>query len=399
MYRILLREIFKRFWNDRCLVSAQALTYDTVFALVPLLAFGLSVIRLFIGTEDLLAEINKGLSQFLNPGALSKVQTTFSNLIDRAQSAPLGAASMLVFIAMAVGLLMQFEGTLNQIFRVRVQRSWLQRVTVYWMGLTLGPLLIALPLGITIYLTHLGFKGVTLLASFSRFWTLFFITALFLGTFLYLPSGRVRFIPALVGSLSAGILWFVMANLYAFYTSKAVAYSRIYGSLSVIPFFLLWLFINWGVVLFGAEITGVLNQKALILAHYRYPRRQSLPFVGLASLLEIFRHHREGLPGPTEAFLAETLRVSPFELEPILDNLKKAGFIFVFEERLFPAKDAERVLLQEVREALAGALPPEPPEVPSLRVAYEFLKKDCRAWRDLTLKDLLDRLENSVDRE
>jgi hypothetical protein len=45
-----------------------------------------------------------------------------------------------------------------------------------------------------------------------------------------------------------------------------------------------------------------------------------------------------------------------------------------------------------VREALAGTLPPEPPEQPPLRVAYEFLKTDCRAWRDLTLKNLLDRL-------
>ncbi len=393
MYRILLREIFKRFWKDRCFLNAQALTYDTVFALVPLLALGLSVIRLFIGTNDLLIEINKVLSQFLNPGALSKVRSTFLELIDRAQSAPLGAASMAVFVTMAVGLLMQFETTLNEIFRVRNSRGWLQRVTVYWMGLTLGPLLIALPLGTTLYLTHLGFKGMTLVASFSRFWTLIFVSALFLGTFLYLPAQKIRFVPALIGALCAGIIWFFMANLYAFYTSKAVTYSRIYGSLSTIPFFLLWLFINWSVVLFGAEITGVLHQKELIIAHYRYPKRQFLPLIGLASLLEIFIHHRKGLPGPREADLARKLKVSPFELEPILENLREAGIIFLFEERLFPARDADCILLQEIREALAGTLPPEPPEEVSLRVAYEFLNADCSGWQKLTLKDLLDRLE------
>ncbi len=391
-HKILLKEIFRRFWHDRCLTHAQALTYNTVFALVPLLAFMLSIIRLFIGTEDLITEINEGLSKFLNPGTLSKVQETILNLINRAQTAPLGAASMIIFLAMVIGLLMQFEEVLNQIFRIKNHRTVVQRITVYWMGLTLGPILVALPLGITIYFTHLGLKGRDILSSFSRFWTLFFITLLFLGVFLYLPAKRIRVIPAIVGAVLAGVLWFFVANIYAFYTSKAVAYSKLYGSLSAIPFFLLWLFMNWSVVLFGAEITGVFNQKELILAHYLYPRDQAISLVGLAVLLEIYRRHHEGLPGPNEAHLVKILKVSPLELEDIINRLKDATFIFEFEDCFFPSKDPSKVYLSRVYESVIGRLPKEPPSEPSVKIAYEFLKTHSRAWSEYTLKDLLDRI-------
>ena len=99
--------------------SAQALTYNTVFALIPLLAFALSVVRFFVGTEEISSRINDALSQFLNPGALSKAQQTILNLVEEAQKATLGAASMILFLTMVVGLLMQFEEVLNEIFRIK----------------------------------------------------------------------------------------------------------------------------------------------------------------------------------------------------------------------------------------------------------------------------------------
>ncbi len=394
--KILIKEIFRRFWQDRCLIYAQALTYDTVFALVPLLAFILSVVRFFIGTEDIIAEINEALSKFLNPGALSKVQSTIITLIHHAQTAPLGAASMMVFMAMALGLLMQLEDVLNKIFRVKTQRSFLQKITVYWLGLTLGPILVALPLGATVYLTHLGFKGVTLFSSFARFWTFFSIAFLFFGVFIYLPAKKIHFMPALIGAIFGGILWFFVATIYTIYTSKAVAYSKLYGSLSAIPFFLLWLFMNWGVMLFGAEIAGVFEQKDLVLAHYRYMKNQASILIGLGILIEVYQKHREGLPAPNEAELVQNLECSPFELERIIQQLKEASLIFEFEDQFFPSKDPSRILIAEIQEALMGKLPHEPPRQPSLKVAYDFLRTDCRVYTELTLKDLLERL-NTVE--
>ncbi len=387
---VLIREVFWRFWRDRCLTNAQALTYNTVFALVPLLAFAFSMVRFFVGTEDIIARLNQALSQFLNPGALSRAQEVVLDLISKAQKAPLGAASMIIFITMVLGLLMQFEGVLNQVFRIESQRSFLQRLTVYWMGLTLGPLLVALPLGITIYLTHMGLKGIGFVSLLLKFWTVPSIILLFTIIFLYLPARKIRLLPAIAGASTAGVLWTIVASLYALYTSKAVAYSKLYGSLSTIPLFLLWLWVNWSLVLLGAEVAGVLNQRREILAHYRANRRLSWLLFGLGALIEIYEAHFQGQKGPTLAELAEKTGASPFDLLRVLKRMEKNEIIRCFEERYYPTKAAENLVLLEVQRALEGELPEQTPELPSLRVPYQFLKEREKFWKDKNVKEMLE---------
>jgi len=141
----------KRFWQNHGLTQAQALTYTTLFALIPLLALIFAIARLFVQAEDLITRAETLLSQFLNPAALETVQETLLGLLKKAREAPLGKASMLVFLSMILGLLMQTEEVLNRIFRVRKGRSIPQKITVYWMGITLGPALLLLPLIGSIY--------------------------------------------------------------------------------------------------------------------------------------------------------------------------------------------------------------------------------------------------------
>lgn len=367
---------------------AQALTYNTVFALIPLLAFALSIVRFFVGTEEILTRLNAALSRFLNPGALSKAQETIFALIQEAQRAPLGAASMILFLTMVVGLLMQFEDVLNHIFQVKKERAFLQKITVYWMGLTLGPILIALPLGVTIYLAHMGLKGMGVVPFLLKFWTIPTIILLFAGIYIYLPATKVKFIPALIGATISAILWIAVASLYAIYTSKAVAYSKLYGSLSTIPFFLLWLWVNWLVVLLGAEITAVIQNKRKILIHYQTPQNTSRMLIALACLLQIYKYHYEGKNLPNISMLASEIKISPFKLEEILEKLEKRKIICSYEDKYFLAREAENLSLVEVQNAIEGDLPEEIPENYCLKRAYFFLKKEEELWKEKTLKQL-----------
>ena len=385
---ILIKEILRRFWRDKCMMSAQALTYNTVFALIPLLAFALSVVRFFVGTEEILARISEALSRFLNPGALSKAQQTIFDLVNEAQRGPLGAASMIIFLTMVVGLLMQFEEVLNEIFRLKRGRAFLQKITVYWMGLTLGPLLIALPLGVTIYLAHLGLKGMGVVPFLLKFWTIPTIILLFAGIYIYLPATKVKLIPALVGATVSAILWIIVASLYAIYTSKAVAYSKLYGSLSAIPFFLLWLWVNWMVVLLGAEITAVLQEKEKIIAHYLASNNVSYLLLALGSLIIIYHYYRKGIEGPDVTALAKRLKTSPYYLEEIIEKLNKKGITQEYNNKLILAKDAETLPLTEIQQAIEGELPPEEPENKLLKKVYQALLKRQELWQNLTLKDL-----------
>ncbi len=380
-------------------MSAQALTYNTVFALIPLLAFALSVVRFFVGTEEILTRLNEALSRFLNPGALSKAQETIFTLIQEAQRAPLGAASMILFLTMVVGLLMQFEEVLNLIFRIKERRAFLQKITVYWMGLTLGPILVALPLGVTIYLAHLGLKGMGVVPFLLKFWTIPTIILLFAGIYIYLPATKVKVFPALIGATISAVLWVGVASLFAIYTSKAVAYSKLYGSLSAIPFFLLWLWVNWMVVLLGAEITAVIQDKTKILLHYKNAKNYCTLLIALGSLLKIYDHHHKGEEAPSALSLALEMQTSPFEIEKVLEALEKKKIIYAHEEKYLLAKDAESLPLIEVQQAIEGELPSEPPQNKFLETSYKFLKKEEKLWRSTTLKELYTEIMEKEDAE
>ncbi len=364
------KTVFKRFWQDQCLTHAQALTYATLFALIPLLALVFAVARLFVQAEDLMERAEALLSKFLNPAAFDVVQKTLFGLLEKAQKAPLGRASMLIFLLMVVGLLMQTEGVMNRIFRVRKGRSIPQKLTVYWMALTLGPLLLVLPLAFSLYLSH--FTDRLSLLSIGLRWThLVTVIFFFTGLYFYLPGRRVKLQAAAFGGTIAGLLWSLSAYLYATYTAKAVAYSKLYGSLAAFPLFLLWLFISWTVTLFGAEVTAVFEERRWIKRSYIFPK-----LLVAVAMVKRLRRAFKNSEGPLNLHtLSEELRLSPGEIEEVLEVLKEKGIVAEAEEGFVLAKELGGSTSRELLEAFVGPLPETLPEEEELRQALEYLKR------------------------
>ncbi len=375
------KTVWRRFSGDRCLTEAQALTYTTLFSLVPLLALVFAIARFFIQAEDILSRSEELLTRFLNPAAIETVQETLFNLLQKAQQAPLGKASMLIFLIMILGLIMQTENVLNRIFRVRKGRNLLQKITAYWMILTLGPVLMLLPPAGAFYLSHFAKKFLaTMLLKILYVLT---VILFFAGLYFYLPNRRIKIRAALFGGGVAGLLWLLTAYLYTFYTSKAVAYSKLYGSLSALPLFLLWLFLSWTVTLFGAEAASVYEEKEWLGNGYRLP----LPVLAVAVMLELTGAYDKGTGPLSLTALSRNLRVAPGEVETVIEELEARGLVVVTEEGILPARSPASVPLKELVIPFQGALPESPPESPNLKRAY-FLFKDWEERLEKTLEDL-----------
>ena len=65
---------------------------------------------------------------------------------------------------------------------------------------------------------------------------------------------------AIIGGVTAGILFEIMGRLFAYYISKFPTYTLIYGTFSIVPIFLLWIYFSWLVILFGALIAASLQE-------------------------------------------------------------------------------------------------------------------------------------------
>lgn len=257
--RLVLALAVKKFFHDRCIITAQALTYSTIFSLIPALALAFSIFQAFGGIESIEPLLFQYLSEILAPGRQQIVLKSIEDLIQKAQGSPIGAFSTIFFLVVAMLLLMELEDSLNHIWRTKGHRAFVQRIAVYFSALTLAPILIASPVlvGIliasyddsSIFFRYFPFVQFLRVAPIMSIWIFLF------SVYFFLPNFDVKIDAAAVGTLTGGSLWLIAAKLYTIYTKNVFIYSILYGSIGAIPVFLLWLFISWAVILFGAEVS------------------------------------------------------------------------------------------------------------------------------------------------
>jgi membrane protein len=247
-----------RFNRDGCLSSAAALSYTTLLAMVPLLALALGILTGFPGFEDVHVRIQSFVLRNLVPQAGQAVTSALTSFIENA-----GRATGVGIIGLAFTSIMLFatiNSAFNQIWRVERERPILWRVVVYWAIISLGPMLFgaALSLSGTIFGEITGARGMRKLIS----WLLPLVIEIVAFSLLYAitPNRPVRWRHAWLAGLVAALLFELLKAGYGSYLRQFPTYQSIYGALSAIPIFLLWMYLCWAVTLFGAEVAAALPE-------------------------------------------------------------------------------------------------------------------------------------------
>jgi membrane protein len=267
---VFLRQAIRRFIADRCLTGASALSYATLVSLVPLTAVVLVIFSgfpIFAGArEHFLAVL---LDNFV-PAVGEEAAAWFKRVATTAaQTTAVGGGALIIT---SILLLATIEEELHVIFRVMTPRAWVQRVLVYWMILTLGPLLLGVGLSLSGYVDRaaqaLGISAVVVERA-TRAWfssvpgLLSFVLESVAFTLLYclIPNCFVRLRDSVAGAVIAAGLLELLKLAFALFVARISSYNTIYGALAGIPIALLWMYIFWGVVLFGAEIAAGLGHR------------------------------------------------------------------------------------------------------------------------------------------
>lgn len=251
--------IVTEFSKHKLPVRSTALAYTTLLSIVPLLAVSLSIFKAFGGLEKAAGPIQDFLLSNLATGNGNTAVVYFQQFIESYQSAQIGLVGFILLIFTVIALLTSIEKAFNDIWMVQKQRPFIQRVTVYWSMITIGPILLALSLSITSALqSHTLVNNILGLTGAQQFfiaklpWVTTF--ALFTSLYMIMPNTKVRFRSAIIGGVIGGALWEVAKIGYTIYAAQAVVYSKIYGALGIIPIFLIWIYYTWVVVLIGAQI-------------------------------------------------------------------------------------------------------------------------------------------------
>ena len=353
-----LRFLLRRFLDDNCFLTAGALSYTTVLALVPLTAAILGVIAMFPVYQRWGDALTIFLFTNFVPKAAANVADTIRALASNARGMTgFGAAGVL---ASSLLTMSSIEDAFNRIWRVATPRRPMARFLMYWTALTLGPLLAVLSLAISSYLFSLPMVAAAEQSELSKLGlglapVLLELIA-FTAAYSVIPNRNVGLRFAMAGGVLATLLFELAKYAIAYYLTRA-SYQQIYGALAVIPIFLLWIWVSWLVVLLGATLAATLSAFRYQPAALRLPK--GFEFYALLRMLGRFAEARENGRGLHTTEL--------HELEPILTDDLMQRMLGVLREmhvlhraesgEWMLARDLDEVGLQELYEAAGLRIP------------------------------------------
>ncbi len=409
----------KSFARNRCPVHASALAYTTLLALIPMLFVVISVsssilkqeggerINHFVdklvvsltppslaatnappasaspagaGNSAAMDALNNSANFETNrPPALGSAETAaapdakavvdrqqivkwINDFINNIQTAKLGVTGAVVLVFVAISMLSRIEETFNDIWGVTRGRGWVARVIQYWAVISLGPVLLVVVLGLSNspYLQSLrDLQHALPLVSRLLFQLLPVVLLCLAFAFFYrlMPNTKVRWKAALVGGLVGGVLWHLNNYFSVLYVSRWVTYSKIYGSLYVVPVFMIGLYLSWLILLFGAQVayayqnrTAYLEEKQALNINQR-----GREFIALRLMECIGQRFQRGQPPATVLEIADSLAAPLSVIHQLTQTLLVTRLVVEvagLEPAYAPARPLESISCHDILLAL-----------------------------------------------
>ncbi|WP_296222312.1 virulence factor BrkB family protein [Pseudomonas sp. UBA2684] len=389
------RFLLQRFLADRGANNAAALTYTTLFAVVPMMTVTfamLSAVPAFQGTGE---QIQSFIFRNFVPSAGEMVQEYLRNFTTQARQ--LTWIGVAVLAVTAFWMLVTIEKTFNTIWRVRQPRRGVSSFLLYWAILSLGPILLGAGFAISTYIASLsllsGPDALIGAKTLLNFMPLLFSVAAFTLLYATVPNARVPLKHAFLGGLFTAVLFEVAKALFGLYVRLFPGYQLIYGAFATVPLFLLWIYLSWLIVLFGAEL--VCNQG---VSHQWRKRAMPRLLVVLGVLRVFHARQQSGLKVRHRDVQRQGWLLPEHEWEELLEFLEQQQLVAPTAAGAWVlSRDLSHYSMQQLLSRSPWPLPqlsqlPEQldePWYPALRSALERLHEEQAALFDGSLADWL----------
>jgi membrane protein len=353
------RFLWRRFLDDRLFEAAGALAYTTVFALVPLsmVVFGvLSAFPKFSGWSNGLVAY---IFQNFVPASAIALEDKLHIFLDR--TAELTIVGVIALLASLLIALTNIEAIFNRIWRVKTARPVLSRLLVYWTVFTLGALVAATSLALSVRFFALSIfstaPGQVLETVLLKLAPIVLELAAFAAVFRLVPHRSIKWRHALAGALLSVLLFETLKWGLGLYLGTFNSYQKIYGSLAAAPIFLLWIYLGWVSILLGASVAASLSAFRYQPASMRLP--EGYEMYGLLRLLGRFAMQRRDGKGlhSDEIHRLEPLLTDAL-IQEFLGQLSTIGLVVRAESgEWLLARDLEGLSMADLYEACQLRIP------------------------------------------
>lgn len=256
------KDVVKEFYETSCSTRAAGLAYTTLLSIVPMMSVGLAVISAFPVYKEAGSWLQGFIFKNFVAGSADVIQHQLESFA--AQAASLSPTGIFFLFITAVLMIFTMENTFNTIWHVKERRHGVTAFLMYWAVLTLLPILIGVGFAVSSYFFSLPFISKTTVALRRPLLKMLpYVLTWGAFSFLYvaLPNRKIYLRHAAVGALIATLFFELAKYGFGLYILYFPTYELIYGALATIPVFLVWVYVSWTIILFGAVIAHVLAKK------------------------------------------------------------------------------------------------------------------------------------------
>lgn len=375
-------------------LRAMSLVYTTLLSMVPLLALSFSVLKAF-GIHN---QLEPMLLNFLEPFGEKGTELAMQivQFVENIGVGVLGSLGLVLLLYTVISLIQKVESALNFIWHVTSLRNLSQRLSGYLSVVMIGPLLVVTALGITgsvmnnslvqqiVAIEPFG----SLVIGLSKLVPYLLVIGAFTATYILIPNTNVKFRSALLGGIFAGVMWESVGWGFASFIVGSTKYAAIYSGFAIIILFLIWLYLNWLVLLLGASIAFYHQNPAYQASGNAHFSLGSHAREALA--LEILRlvgtAYQEGSKQWTVENLVEQISLPMEMVNEILEKLLEQKLLTHAGDDTYyfvPGKDLQNMTIKEVLDAIRGE---------------RISNNEREAFADSSIVNLLNELDSLTDK-
>ena len=397
--------VVRDLWRGAINLRAMGLVYTTLLSLIPLLAFSFAILKIFGAHRDLQPVV----FEFFRPvggDAAQELTSRVMQFADRVSSRVVGTVGFALLAWTLLGTIKKVEDSFNFLWRVDHPRSFARRVAEYLTLVVIGPLL----LGGFVGLSHAALDSEPLrvmaglpvlqgLASAAIVLAPYvMVSAIFTVLYMFIPNTRVHWRPALIGALTAGVLWAAVGKIFTAFVVYSTRLAIVYAGFAFIVAALLWTYFGWLILLAGAQLSFYVQNPTYLRLGLEELRLSCLELEQLALKIMFFvgRTHLTGGKRWTVNGLSTELGLPGIAVAQMATTLERAGLLIVTDDdELSPARDISRIgvyeILEIARNQRSGHFAPRNVPIPAvdrlIGTLDEALRNRCS---DLTLRELVE---------
>jgi len=412
MLAVILRFVYammRDFVSGQLTMRAMSLVYTTLLSIVPLLAVSFAVLKGF----GVFSRLEPYLDDILAPLGEQGKQITAQvlDLVNNVRGPVLGGVGLLFFLWTAISMIQKVEESFNYTWYVSKSRSFSRRFTEYLIVLLVGPLLMVTAIGL---LTSIQSNDVVqwiannpalgpLFVLFGKLFPYLLISAVFTFLYIFMPNTKVNLKSAIVGGIAGGFMWAAVAAIFTNFILYASRTQQIYAGFAVAITTLIWLYLNWLILLIGAQLAYYHQYPAFLKSGRQVPRLSNAmrERIALDSLYLVGSAFRSG-DAVTVADIGQQTGIPTIAILPILISLEEANLLKLTEnEELVPGREMSRTRLAEILDVVrvygetgSHRRPRWSPVVDELGNRLDTSLVEVVG--DMTLADLLDEAEKKA---